>query len=102
MAPTAPIEADELADLRDALKVSAGYSQAAAVLFDAHLEDEEYREARQILALLQEHLAGPEVAVKQLQYACKTGDTDAAVQAFAPNAVIPRRCRTGSMCVCSR
>jgi cellulose synthase operon protein C len=70
------------ADLRDALKASAGYSPAAAVLFDAHLEDEEYREARQILALLQEHLAGPEVAVKQLQYACKTNDTDAAVDAF--------------------
>ena len=71
------------ADLRDALKVSPNYSPAAAVLFDAHLEDEEYREARQILAVLQEHLAGPEVAVKQLQYACKTNDTDAAVQAFA-------------------
>jgi len=70
------------ADLRDALKVSAGYSPAAAVLFDAHLEDEEYREARQVLAVLQEHLAGPEVAVKQLQYACKTNDTDGAVQAF--------------------
>ncbi|MFO0802193.1 MAG: hypothetical protein U0791_03575 [Gemmataceae bacterium] len=71
------------ADLRDALKASAGYSPAAAVLFDAHLEDEEYREARQVLAVLQEHLDGPEVAVKQLQYACKTNDTDGAVQAFA-------------------
>jgi tetratricopeptide (TPR) repeat protein len=70
------------ADLRDALKASAGYSPAAAVLFDAHLEDEEFREARQILAVLQEHLAGPEVAVKQLQFACKTNDPDAAVEAF--------------------
>lgn len=70
------------ADLRDALKTSAAYSAAAAVLFDAHLEDEEYREARQILAVLQEHLAGPEVAVKQMQFACKTNDVDAAVQAF--------------------
>jgi tetratricopeptide (TPR) repeat protein len=70
------------ADLRDALKISPGYSHAAAVLFDAHLEDEEYREARQSLAVLQEHLSGPEVAVKQLQYACKTNDPDAAVEAF--------------------
>ncbi|MBX9624652.1 MAG: hypothetical protein K2X82_12665, partial [Gemmataceae bacterium] len=71
------------ADLRDALKVSATYSPAAAVLFDAHLADEEFREARQALAVLQEHMAGPEVAVKQLQYACKTGDVDGAVRAFA-------------------
>ena len=71
------------ADLRDALKVSPNYSPAAAVLFDAHLADEEFREARQALAVLQEHMAGPEVAVKQLQYACKTGDVDGAVRAFA-------------------
>jgi len=71
------------ADLRDALKASAGYSPAAAVLFDAHLADEEFRDARQVLAVLQEHLAGPEVAVKQLQLACKTGDPDGAVRAFA-------------------
>jgi tetratricopeptide (TPR) repeat protein len=70
------------ADLRDALKITANYSPAAAALFDAHLEDEEFREARQILAVLQEHMDGPEVAVKQLQFACKTNDTDAAVQAF--------------------
>ncbi|MBX9583162.1 MAG: hypothetical protein K2X87_22885, partial [Gemmataceae bacterium] len=71
------------ADLRDALKVSPNYSPAAAVLFDAYLADDEFREARQALAVLQEHLAGPEVAVKQLQYACKTGDVDGAVRAFA-------------------
>lgn len=71
------------ADLRDALKVSPNYSPAAAVLFDAHLADDEFREARQALAVLQEHMAGPEVAVKQLQYACKTGDVDGAVRAFA-------------------
>lgn len=71
------------ADLREALKVSAGYSPAAAVLFDAHLADEEFRDARQILAVLQEHQAGPEVAVKQLQLACKTGDAEGAARAFA-------------------
>ncbi|HJZ54242.1 MAG TPA: tetratricopeptide repeat protein, partial [Gemmataceae bacterium] len=71
------------ADLRDALKVSPGYSHAAAVLFEAHLADEEFREARQVLAVLQEHAAGPEVALRQLQLACRTSDPDAAVRAFA-------------------
>ena len=71
------------ADLRDALKSSPNYSPAAAVLFDAHLADQEFRDARQILAVFQEHLDGPEVAVKQLQLACKTGDMDGAIRAFA-------------------
>ena len=71
------------ADLRDALSTAAAYSPAAAILFDAHLADEEYREARQVLAVLQEHLAGPEVAVKQIQLAAKTGDPEAAARAFA-------------------
>jgi tetratricopeptide (TPR) repeat protein len=71
------------ADLRDALKVSPGYSPAAAVLFEAHLADEEFREARQVLAVLQEHAAGPEVALRQVQLACRTGEADAAARAFA-------------------
>jgi tetratricopeptide (TPR) repeat protein len=71
------------ADLRDALAAAAAYSPAAAILFDAHLADDELREARQVLAILQEHLAGPEVAVKQIQLAAKTADPDAAVRAFA-------------------
>ena len=71
------------ADLREALKVSPGYSHAAAVLFDACLADDELREARQVLAVLQEHAAGPEVAVKQIQLACRTDDDDGAIRAFA-------------------
>ena len=71
------------ADLREALKVSPGYSPAAAVLFDAYLADEEFREARQVLAVLQEHAAGPEVAVKQIQLACRTDDAEGAIRAFA-------------------
>ncbi|QDU18171.1 hypothetical protein [Urbifossiella limnaea] len=70
-------------DLREALATAAAYSPAAAILFDAHLADEEYREARQVLAVLQEHLAGPEVAVKQIQLAAKTNDPEAAGRAFA-------------------
>lgn len=71
------------ADLRDALKVSAGFSPAAVVLFEAHLEDEEYREARQILGVLQEHAAGPDVSLRQVQLAGRTGDADSATRAFA-------------------
>ncbi|HUR54273.1 MAG TPA: tetratricopeptide repeat protein, partial [Gemmataceae bacterium] len=71
------------ADLREVLRSSPGYSQAAVVLFDAHLEDEEFREAQQVLAVLQEHADGPEVAVKQIQLACQLDDEDAAVRAFA-------------------
>jgi tetratricopeptide (TPR) repeat protein len=70
------------ADLRESLKISAGYSHAAAVLFDACLADEEFREARQALAVLQEHAAGPEVAVKQVQLAARTDDDEAALRAF--------------------
>ncbi len=70
------------ADLREALKTSPGYSHAAAVLFDACLADDELREARQTLAVLQEHAAGPEVAVKQIQLAVRTDDEEGAVRAF--------------------
>jgi len=71
------------ADLREALKISPGYSHAAAVLFDACLADDEIREARQVLAVLQEHMAGPEVAVKQIQLAVRTDDAETALRAFA-------------------
>ena len=37
----------------------------------------------QVLAVLQEHAAGPEVAVKQIQLACRTEDADGALRAFA-------------------
>jgi tetratricopeptide (TPR) repeat protein len=69
-------------DLREALKTSPGYSHAAAVLFDACLADDELREARQVLAVLQEHAAGPEVAVKQIQLALRQDDEESAIRAF--------------------
>jgi tetratricopeptide (TPR) repeat protein len=71
------------ADLREALKISPNYSPAAAILFDAHLADEEFREARQALAVLQEHAGGPEVAVKQIQLACRVDDAEGATRALA-------------------
>ncbi len=70
-------------DLREALKISPNYSPAAALLFDACLADEEIREARQVLAVLQEHAAGPEVAVKQIQLATRMEEPEAALRAFA-------------------
>ena len=70
------------ADLRDALKSLPGYSPAAVVLFDACLADEEFREARQALAVLQEHAAGPDVALRQLRLAARTRDEEAALRAF--------------------
>ncbi|MCS6865662.1 MAG: hypothetical protein RMJ56_06475 [Gemmataceae bacterium] len=70
------------ADLREALKLSPGYSLAAAILFDAHLADGEYREAEKALGVLQEHASGPEVAVKQIQLACRTQDEETALRAL--------------------
>ena len=61
-------------DLRDALRLHPGYSPAAAILFDACLADGELKEARTALAVLQEHLAGPEGLIKQLIYAVRTND----------------------------
>jgi tetratricopeptide (TPR) repeat protein len=71
------------ADLREALKVSPNYSPAAAILFDACLADDEISDARKVLAVLQEHAAVPEVAVKQIQLAVRTEDAEAALRSFA-------------------
>jgi len=70
------------ADLREALRLHPGYSPAAAILFDACLEDGELREARGALSVLQEHMTGQEVLLKQLTYANRTEDTEAAIRAF--------------------
>jgi tetratricopeptide (TPR) repeat protein len=69
-------------DLRDALRSNPRYAPAAALLFDACLADGELRDARSALAVLQEHLEGPEVAVKQIKYAIKSGDEEAAFDTF--------------------
>jgi tetratricopeptide (TPR) repeat protein len=69
-------------DLREALRLNPRYAPAAALLFDVCLADGEMREARSALAVLQEHLEGPEVAVKQIKYAVKAGDADAAMRSF--------------------
>jgi tetratricopeptide (TPR) repeat protein len=70
------------ADLREALRLAPGYSPAAAILFDACMEDDELKDARTALSVLQEHMTGPEVLVKQLGFAVHTADADAASRAF--------------------
>ena len=70
-------------DLREVLRTFPNYSAAAAILFDACLADNEPREARTALAVLQEHLTGPEVLVKQLQLAIELNESEAAARAFA-------------------
>ena len=77
------------ADLRDALRIAAQYAPAAAILFDACLEDGETREAQSALAVLQEHAGGPEVLVKQVQFACRTDDAEAALRTLAELAETP-------------
>lgn len=77
------------ADLRDALRLAPQYAPAAAILFDACLADGELRDARMALAVLQEHAAGPEVLVKQVQLACRTEDAEAALRTLAELAATP-------------
>jgi tetratricopeptide (TPR) repeat protein len=77
------------ADLREALRLHPGYSPAAATLFDACLEDGEWKEARTALAVLQEHMAGPEGLVRQLSYAIKTNDVEGASRTFSEICMAP-------------
>lgn len=76
-------------DLRDALRLAPQYAPAAAILFDACLADGEIRDARMALAVLQEHAAGPEVLVKQIQLACRTEDSEAAMRTLSELASTP-------------
>lgn len=70
-------------DLREVLRAFPNYSPAAAILFDACLADDEMKEARTALAVLLEHMAGPEGLIKQLQYAIKQNEVELAARAFA-------------------
>jgi len=76
-------------DLREALRLHPGYSPAAALLFDACLADGELKEARTALAVLQEHLAGPEGLIKQLIYAVRTDDRSLGERTFRDIAQTP-------------
>ena len=76
-------------DLREVLRTFATYSPAAAILFDACLADDEMTEARTALAVLQEHMTGPEGLVKQVQFAAKSDDPEAAARAFSELCRVP-------------
>jgi len=79
-------------DLRDAQHLEPGYSYPGMLLFDAHLQDEEYPPARAALALLEEHIAGsgrPYVLARYCQLAARTKDEDGAVEAFTELLTLP-------------
>ncbi len=65
-------------DLRKAQKIAPDYSFAGMLLFDAYLEDEEFDNARMVLAVLQEHIGDsgrPYVAARHAQLAVRRGRT---------------------------
>lgn len=73
------------ADLREAQKNAPGYSFAGMLLFDAYLQDEEFANARSVLAMLQEHIGGsglPFVAARYAQLAAHEKDQEAALNAL--------------------
>ena len=73
------------ADLREAQKNAPGYSFAGMLLFDAYVQDEEFSNARSVLAVLQEHIGGsglPFVAARYAQLAVHEGDQEAALKAL--------------------
>jgi tetratricopeptide (TPR) repeat protein len=79
-------------DLRDAQHLEPSYSYPGMLLFDAHLQDEEYKEARAALAQLEEHIAGsgrPYVLARYTQLAARTKDQDGAVEAFQELLTLP-------------
>jgi cellulose synthase operon protein C len=73
-------------DLRDAQHLEPGYSYPGMLLFDAHLQDEEYPQARAALAVLEEHIGAggrPYVLARYAQLAARTKDEEGAAEAFA-------------------
>ena len=79
-------------DLRDAQHLEPGYSYPGMLLFDAHLQDEEYPQARAALARLEEHVSGggrPYVLARYIQLAAKTKDEEAAAEAFEELLTLP-------------
>lgn len=79
-------------DLRDAQHLEPGYSYPGMLLFDAHLQDEEYAQARAALARLEEHVSGggrPYVLARYTQLAAKTNDEDGAADSFTELLTLP-------------
>lgn len=79
-------------DLRAAQHIEPGYSYPGMLLFDAHLQDDEYPQARAALAVLEEHIAGsgrPYVLARYTQLAARRKDEDGAVEAFREVVTLP-------------
>ena len=79
-------------DLREAVHLEPGYSYPGMLLFDAHLQDEEYQQARGTLAVLEEHIADtgrPFVLARYAQLAARTKDESAAAEAFEELLTLP-------------
>lgn len=72
-------------DLREAQQLEPSYSYPGMLLFDAHLQDEEYREASAALAILEEHIGAggrPYVLARYAQLAARRKDLDSAETSF--------------------
>jgi tetratricopeptide (TPR) repeat protein len=79
-------------DLREAQSLEPSYSYPGMLLFDAHLQDEEYPKARAALAVLEEHVAGggrPYVLARYIQLASRTKDEEGGVEAFRELLTLP-------------
>jgi tetratricopeptide (TPR) repeat protein len=70
------------ADLRQAQKLAPDYPLPGMLLFDEQLADEEFEQAADTLAILQEHVGDDFVSARQCQLACRQNDRDAALDAF--------------------
>ena len=80
------------ADLKEAQQAEPGYFYAGMLLFDAHLHDAEYPQARAALAVLEEHVSDggrPHLLSRYIQLATRTKDKEAAGDAFRELLTLP-------------
>jgi tetratricopeptide (TPR) repeat protein len=62
------------ADFRRALELAPDYSFAGLTLFDMHMEDDDRDALAALLPTLEEHVGGPFVWARAVQFAARTGD----------------------------
>ncbi|WP_020470373.1 tetratricopeptide repeat protein [Zavarzinella formosa] len=80
------------ADLKEAQQNEPGYFYAGMLLFDAHLHDAEYPQARAALAVLEEHVSDggrAHLLSRYIQLATRTKDEEAAADAFRELLTLP-------------
>lgn len=79
-------------DLREAQQNEPGYFFAGMLLFDAHLHDAEYSQARAALAVLEEHVSDggrPHLLSRYIQLATRTRDEESAGDYFREMLTLP-------------